>query len=86
MCSSDLKSAHGWHVPLGALKAMGKAGDVIGLVRGKRFLFDSDALEKLVGSAWYSSEKMSRELGYQPAITLEDAMPEMIVWYRQVKA
>lgn len=86
ICRGLGKSAHGWHVPLGALKAMGKAGDVIGLVRGKRFLFDSDALEKLVGSAWYSSEKMSRELGYQPAITLEDAMPEMIVWYRQVKA
>lgn len=86
ICHGLGKPVPRWHVPLWTLKALGRMGDVIGRIRGKRFLFDSDALDKLVGSAWYSSEKISRELGYRPTITLEDAMPEMIAWYRKGNA
>lgn len=74
-----------WHVPIGALKALARVGDAIGRVRGRRFVFDSDALEKLTGSAWYSSEKIARELGFRPRVTFEDALPELISWYRQQK-
>jgi nucleoside-diphosphate-sugar epimerase len=35
-------------------------------------------LDKLIGSAWYSSEKISRELGYRPAYTLKNALPEIV--------
>ena len=75
-----------WYIPIGILRVLGRVGDAIGRVSGRRFVFDSDALEKLTGSAWYSSEKISRELGYRPTITLEDAMPELIAWYRKGKA
>jgi len=75
-----------WHLPLGMLQTLGRVGDVIGRIRGRRFLFDSDALGKLIGSAWYSSEKLSRELGFRPAITFEQALPEMIAWYREARA
>jgi nucleoside-diphosphate-sugar epimerase len=46
-------------------------------------VFDSDALEKLIGSAWYSSDKLSRELGYRPTTTFPEALPELIAWYRK---
>jgi len=72
-----------WHVPLGALKGLARVGDAIGRLRGRRFVFDSDALEKLTGSAWYSSEKIARELGFRPRVTFEEALPELISWYRQ---
>ena len=75
-----------WHVPRWMLKTLGKVGDAIGQVSGKRFLFDSEALDKLIGSAWYSSEKISRELGYRPSTTLEEALPELITWYRKAQA
>jgi nucleoside-diphosphate-sugar epimerase len=75
-----------WHVPLGALKGLARVGDAIGYVRGRRFAFDSDALEKLTGSAWYSSEKIACELGFRPKVTFEDALPEMIDWYRKTRA
>ncbi len=75
-----------WHVPLGVLRMLGVAGDVIGRIRGKRFIFDSDALTKLVGSAWYSSQRISRELGYRPLVSLESALPDIIAWYRGAKA
>ena len=75
-----------WHAPQWTLRGLGKVGDVIGRIRGKRFLFDSDALDKLIGMAWYSSEKIAHQLGYQPSITFPDALPELVAWYRRGQA
>ncbi|MBC2601203.1 NAD-dependent epimerase/dehydratase family protein [Puniceicoccus vermicola] len=54
-----------WTIPLGALKLLARLGDGIGKLRGKRFVFDSDALQKLTGNAAFSSEKIQRELGFR---------------------
>jgi nucleoside-diphosphate-sugar epimerase len=67
-----------WSVPLVVLKGLGVAGDLIGRVRGRRFVFDSDALEKLVGNAWFSSEKAQVELGYRPGRGLQETIPAMV--------
>lgn len=75
-----------WHVPLGVLKGLARVGDAIGRLRGRRFVFDSNAFEKLTGNAWYSSEKITHELGFRPKVTFEDALPEMIDWYRKTRA
>ena len=83
ICRGLGKRVSRWHVRLEALRILGRVGDFIGRVRGRRFLFDSDALNKLIGSARYSSEKISRELGYHPSITFEEALPELIAWYRK---
>jgi len=85
ICRSLEKEIPAWHVPVWTLKALGGLGDAIGRVLGRRFMFDSDALDKLIGSAWYSSEKISRELGYKPARSFEDALPEMIAWCRTAR-
>lgn len=71
-----------WGLPVGVLRAAGAVGDVVGRVRGTPFPLDSRVLEKLIGSAWYSSEKISRELGFRPAHTLADALPGMVAEYR----
>ena len=86
ICLGLEKKVPKWHMPVWALNAMARIGDAIGRVRGRRFLFDSDALEKLIGSAWFSSEKISRELGYRPTLTFEEALPELIAWYRKSQA
>lgn len=80
------KRVPSWHIPLGMLVALGRLGDTIGRIHGRRFLLDSEAVEKLAGSAWYSSEKISRELGYHPSVTFEEALPQVIGWYRSAKA
>jgi nucleoside-diphosphate-sugar epimerase len=82
ICRQLGRKAPRWRCPGGFLRVLGRVGDLIGRLRGKRFFFDSDALDKLVGSAWYSSEKISRELGYRPAIEFSAALPELIDWYR----
>jgi UDP-glucose 4-epimerase len=74
-----------WQIPLRALIILGKLGDLVGRTTSRRFVIDSDSLSKLVGSAWYSSQKVSRELGYDPVITLESALPELVAAYRSQK-
>lgn len=86
ICRALGKRIPAWHVPVWALEVLGRAGDTIGRIRGRRFVFDSDALHKLIGSAWYRSEKIARELGYRPTITFEDALPELIARYREGQA
>ncbi|WP_431064169.1 NAD-dependent epimerase/dehydratase family protein [Methylotuvimicrobium sp.] len=65
-------------MPLALLRAMAKVGDGIGKLRGRRFMFDSDALDKLIGSAWYSSAKIERELGFKPGHDLKSSLPEIV--------
>jgi len=83
ICQVLGKKSPRWRVPKSALAAMGRVGDLIGKVRGRRFFFDTDALDKLIGSAWYSSAKISRELGYRPAITFSESLPQLIDSYRR---
>ena len=82
ICRALGKKVPRWHVPLGVLRILGWVGDGIGTVRGRRWAFDSEALEKLIGSAWYSSESITQELGYRPTTTFEEALPALITWYR----
>ncbi len=69
-------------IPYKALRTAARFGDMVGRVRGRRFLFDSDALQKLASSAWYSSRKLETELGFRPTYDLEKALPEMIAELR----
>jgi UDP-glucose 4-epimerase len=78
MCRALGRAPPRWIVPLWALHGLGMVGDGLGRLRGRRFVFDSDALEKLIGSAWYSSAKIEQKLGFKPEWNLEKAMPEMV--------
>lgn len=83
ICESLHKPVSGLHIPLFILKCLGKPGGVIGAVKRKRFVFDSDALEKLTSSAWYSSEKNQNELGFEPQNNLRGSLPEIISCLRE---
>jgi nucleoside-diphosphate-sugar epimerase len=76
------KPALGWSMPVAMLGVLATAGDLIGRVRGRRFVFDSDAYRKLLGSAWYSSRKIEQELGFRPSRSLRDGVEEMVTAYR----
>ena len=67
-----------WAVPVGVLRLAGWAGDLIGAIRGRRFLWDSDKYAKLFGSANYHPAKAIRALGFSPRADLVSAMPAMV--------
>ena len=71
-----------WRVPAWLLKAAARCGDVLELVTRRSSPLTSPMLEKLIGSAWYSSDTIAQDLGYRPLITFTDAVPEMIRFYR----
>lgn len=78
ICQAAGKKVPRWSVPLWVLRLLGRIGDLIGKLRGRRFVFDSDALAKLTGSAWYTSAKLQRELGWKPRHTLRGTMPTIL--------
>jgi nucleoside-diphosphate-sugar epimerase len=75
-----------WSVPAWGFRALALGGDAAGALLRRRVGFDSDACQKLLGSAWYSPAKMIRELGYQPAQDLQGALPEIIASYRSQRS
>ncbi len=78
ICEALGKSAPKWHIPIEALRALAKLGDVIGSLRNRRFVFDSDALIKLTGSAAYSSAKIQRDLGFRAELDLRTTLTEIV--------
>ncbi|MDH3310120.1 MAG: NAD-dependent epimerase/dehydratase family protein [Gammaproteobacteria bacterium] len=82
ICQALGKRIPGWSIPVGALTALAKLGDVIGRLRGKRFILNSDTLVKLTGSACYRSDKIVHLLGFQPSRNLQNSLPEIIAEYR----
>ncbi len=78
ICFALNKKPLPFSIPVFVLKMLAKIGDLIGKLRGRRFMFDSDALEKLLGSAWYSSAKIESELGFQAKRHLQEALPEIV--------
>lgn len=83
ICAALQRSVPRWAIPSSLLRFAARVGDVISRLSGRRFVLDTDALDKLIGSAWYSSEKISRELNYRPAYTLRDSLPEMVVEFKK---
>lgn len=65
-------------IPSWIFTALAKIGNIIGKARGKRFIFDSDALSKISGSAWFSSNKIEHELKFKAKFSLAKSLPQMI--------
>ncbi|MFI5198244.1 MAG: NAD-dependent epimerase/dehydratase family protein, partial [Thermoanaerobaculia bacterium] len=68
-----------WAAPLWVFRAAALAGDAASSVTGRRMPFSSEALEKLLGSAWYRNDRIRRELGFAPATTLQAALPGIVL-------
>lgn len=78
-----LRSAQGmapcrWSVPASALRLAASLGDGLEKLTGRRFPLDSEAVDRLLGSAWYSPARIERELGWQARISLADGLKEML--------
>jgi len=67
-----------WHVPVTGFRILAQFGDAMARATGRRAVFDSHALSKLAGSAWFSCAKIRRELAFTPKGRLEDALPVMV--------
>ncbi len=77
MCQALNKHPARWRLPVWPLFALAKIGDGIGRLTGRPFAFNSQALQRLTGSACYLNDKLCR-LGWQPRQSLSDVLPQMV--------
>ena len=67
-----------WSVPLFFMKIIAKVGDTYKFIMRKRFVFDSDLLQKLFGNSYYSSNYINSELGFTPKNNLFTSIDNII--------
>lgn len=67
-----------WSVPRTLLVLGAWGGDLAGQVLRRRMPLNSEVLERLLNSAWYSSELVRRRLGWAPKVTLQAGLREML--------
>jgi UDP-glucose 4-epimerase len=72
----------GWTVPVWPLRVAARLGDWGGALRGRRLPFDSLALDRLIGSACFSSARIVRELGFVPRGDFADGAVSVVRAYR----
>ncbi len=66
-----------WSVPESVLRVAAGCGDHLEKILERRMPLNSEALDRLLGSAWYSSKRIERELNWRAEISLEEGLREM---------
>lgn len=67
-----------WAVPLPLLRAAAVAGDGLEALLKRRLPLDSEVLDRLLRSAWYSPGRIERELGWRSRVSLVEGLEEML--------
>lgn len=65
-------------VPASVLRLAARLGDGMEKVLGRRLPLDSEVLDRLLNSAWYSPARIERELGWRAQVSLVDGLSEML--------
>ncbi|MBS1132046.1 MAG: galE1 [Proteobacteria bacterium] len=67
-----------WSIPAAALRWAAGVGDGLEKMLGRRLPLNSEVLDRLLGSAWYSPNRIERELGWIARVSLLDGLSEML--------
>lgn len=86
LCAGLGRRAPAQRLPLWLLKAGATVGDIVQLFLRQGVPFTTTNLCKLIEAAWYSPQAIIRDLGYHPALSFEEAVPELVAFYRKVAA
>ena len=73
-------------MPAWALSLGARCGDLLEALLRRPLPISSSTLEKLMGQAWYNPEAAIRDLRYRPTYTFEQAVPELIHYYRRSRS
>lgn len=67
-----------WSVPASLLQLAAGVGDGLEILARRRLPFDTETLDRLLGSAWYSPGRIGRELGWRARVSLAEGLAEML--------
>jgi nucleoside-diphosphate-sugar epimerase len=83
LCRGLGKQVPSWRVPLSLLKTAARFGDLVQMGTGRTVGLTTPTLGKLIESAWYSPAAIARDFGYCPSYSFDDAVPELMTFYRR---
>ena len=83
-CRALGRSVPNWRVPLWALRAVASLADGLQRLTGRVLPLDNTHLQKLTGDAWYSSERITVELGYRAEHGLKAEIARLAGNYRHI--
>lgn len=66
-----------WSIPVSFLRLAARCGDGLERLLRRRVPLNSEALERLLDSAWYSSARIEQDLGWRAKISLEEGLRGM---------
>lgn len=75
--AQGLPACH-WSVPASALRLAAKLGDGMEKIVGRRLPLDTEVVDRLLKSAWYSPKRIEQELGWRARVSLMDGLFEML--------
>lgn len=67
-----------WSVPASLLRQAARLADGMEKLAGRRLPLDSEVVDRLLNSAWYSPARIERELGWRAQVSLRDGLAEML--------
>lgn len=67
-----------WQIPQQLLRTAGQVGDLLGSCLHVAFPMNSAAVSRLLDSAWFSPEKIGRELGWQAQVGLAEGIERTV--------
>jgi nucleoside-diphosphate-sugar epimerase len=64
------------------MRALGLANDLFARLSGQPFLLNSDRVKEAIQQGWVClPDRIGRELGFRPTITMEAGFPSTWHWY-----
>lgn len=67
-----------WALPEFLLRSAGRVGDALERLSQRRMPLDSEVIGRLLDSAWYSSSRIEKELGWRAQVSLVEGLKEML--------
>ncbi len=71
------------NTPICLLKAMGRCGDLAAFVLRRQMPIDTGVVRRIVGDLCFSAEKISKQVGFTPKVSLAEGAEATVRWYRQ---
>ncbi|MBK1695000.1 epimerase [Chromatium weissei] len=84
MCVALGRPLPRWTLPLWTLRSAATVGSLLEQMSGRGMPLNQDGLAKLLGDAWYSSEKLQRELDFIAEHDLEQEIVRMAAHFKCV--
>lgn len=66
-----------WEIPASVFRVGARVGDGLEALTRRRMPLNSEVLERLLGSAWYSPARIERELCWRARVSLAEGLREM---------